>query len=183
MKFSGQKSVTQSNGQQDIALKCRTFYQGKPRTGRIQAMVVWKPTFLFLLSGILIGMLLTPVVSIAKGYSKVFVLDTPTHDVRYVSDQVVYVEGLVDGRWVGRYWSAGARINVPYELINDDAFELIIGGRPLTNGWRWVGAHEEPPTDRGAEHFVESWKVHSAPFVSKFTPSWMARQFWSVGWR
>ena len=118
-------------------------------------MVVRKPAFLFLLSSILIGMLFAPAVSSAKGYSRVLVLDTPTHDVRYVSDRVVYVEGLVDGRWVGRYWSAGARINVPYELINnDDAFELIIGGQPLANGWRWVGAHEEPPTDRGAEHFV-----------------------------
>jgi alpha-galactosidase len=90
----------------------------------------------------------------AKGYTDVAVLGTPTHDIRYTTDRVVYVEGLVDGRWVGRYWSAGGRINVPYELLADDAFQLQIEGQWMSSGWRWVGAHEEPRTERGARHFV-----------------------------
>jgi alpha-galactosidase len=113
------------------------------------------------------SILLTPVVPGAKGYSKVFVLDTPTHDIRYVSDLVVYVEGLVDGRWVGRYWSAGGRINVPYEFMDDNAFELSIGGQPLATGWRWVGAHEEPRTERGAQHFVVELRSTVCPIDLK----------------
>jgi len=117
-------------------------------------------------------LLLTVVVSRAGGYTDVAVLGTPTHDIRYTSDRAVYVEGLVDGCWIGRYRSAGGRINVPYELYgtkagpprdssptawfgsDDEAFQLQMEGQWLSTGWRWVGAHEAPRTERGAQHFV-----------------------------
>jgi hypothetical protein len=63
-------------------------------------------------------------VSFAADYTDIRELGTDTHDVRFVSGHRVYVEGLVNGMWEGRYWSAGGRINVPYELIADDAFRL-----------------------------------------------------------
>jgi alpha-galactosidase len=64
------------------------------------------------------------------------------------------VEGLVGERWVGRYWTADGRINVPYELYADDAFELQIESQWLSTGWRWVNANEATPTRPGQRHFV-----------------------------
>jgi alpha-galactosidase len=75
-------------------------------------------------------------------------------EVRYISDQAVYVEGLVKGRWVGRYWSADGRINVPHEVWADDAFQLAINNEPLTSGWRWISGTELPRSDRSARHYV-----------------------------
>jgi len=105
-------------------------------------------------ASILLGVALSPAALGADGYTDITSLETPTHDVRYTSDRVVYVEGLVDGQWVGRYWSAGGRINVPYELLADESFQLQIEGEWLSTGWRWVGAHQEAKTERGARHFV-----------------------------
>ncbi len=125
-----------------------------------------------MLAGVVLSVVLSPVVMTASGFADIAVLNSPSHDIRFTSDRVVYVEGLVDGRWMGRYWSAGGRINVPYELwetktgppgewigtswasANDESFQLQIEGEWLSSGWRWMGAHEEPRTERGARHFV-----------------------------
>lgn len=80
------------------------------------------------------------------------------HEVRYTSGNTIYVEGLVDGRWVGRYWTADGRINVPYELYSDDAFAIEVNDVWLSHGWQWVGAHEEPAGRGGAKHFVVELK-------------------------
>jgi alpha-galactosidase len=88
------------------------------------------------------------------GYIDVHLQASPEPLVRYTSGKTVYVEGLVDGRWVGRYWSAGGRINVPYELYADDAFQLEVGDQQLSSGWQWVDGHEVAPSSPGARHFV-----------------------------
>ena len=75
-------------------------------------------------------------------------------EARYISDQAVYVEGLVKDRWVRRYWSADGRINMPHEAWTDDAFQLAINNEPLAGGWRWVSAAELPQSDRRARHYV-----------------------------
>src|SRR5579884_309762 len=77
----------------------------------------------------------------------------PYHGVRYVSGLTIYEEALVDGRWIGRYWSTNGRIrpdmfidgpnhdavqNLPIE-----AFELEIDGQVLTSYWEWVDARIE----------------------------------------
>src|SRR5580704_6388272 len=87
-----------------------------------------------------------------QGYTDIVVLPTSSHDIRFVSDRTVYVEGLVNGVWSGRYWSAGGRINVPYELSAESAFELRASGFDLSSGWSWIGAHEEPRMPGGARH-------------------------------
>jgi len=105
------------------------------------------------------------------GYANILQLGTPNHDVRYISGNTVYVEGLINGHWVGRYWSAGGRLNVPYELSDgDDAFALQVGQQDssegatwpshqwLKAGWEWVSAQELPPSARGAHHFVVELK-------------------------
>ena len=93
-------------------------------------------------------------VAAVTGYTDIAVLGTDTHDIRFVSGNAVYVEGLVGGTWSGRYWNAGGRINVPYELSADNAFTLKAAGFDLTSGWNWVAAHEEPRLASGARHFV-----------------------------
>lgn len=88
------------------------------------------------------------------GYTNIAVLGGDTHDIRFTSGNAIYVEGLVQGVWSGRYWNAGGRINVPYELSADQAFELRSGDLDLTSGWNWVQAHEEPRMSNGSRHFV-----------------------------
>ncbi len=102
------------------------------------------------------AVLLLAAVPVAKGggYTDIALRETPDHQVSFTSGRVVYVEGLVDGRWVGRYWSAGGRINVPYELRADNAFELQVDNHWLSTGWKWVSASELPKNDRGARHFM-----------------------------
>ncbi len=87
-------------------------------------------------------------------FSEIAVGQPPEHRIRYTSGQTIYVEGLADGRWIGRYWSADGRINVPHEVWADDAFFLEINGKPLSGGWAWVSASELPKTVRGARHHV-----------------------------
>ncbi|MGH9502386.1 MAG: alpha-galactosidase [Terriglobales bacterium] len=101
-----------------------------------------------------LAVLLLAGTALGSGYTDFRVLETDTHDVRFVSGRTVYVEGLVKGMWSGRYWSAGGWINVPYELSADDAFGLRTNDASLNSGWQWVGAHEEAHTPNGARHFV-----------------------------
>jgi len=64
------------------------------------------------------------------------------HTIRYCSGQMVYIESFVDGRWLGRYWSADGRINLPYELWADGAFCLRIDDQDLAAGWRFVSLEQ-----------------------------------------
>jgi len=74
-----------------------------------------------------------------------------TPGVRYGSGRLVYDEQLVDGRWVGRYWSANGQLvpemHLTKEKTAEDArsfpmqsFRLGIGGVDLTEGWTWLSA-------------------------------------------
>lgn len=110
-------------------------------------------------------------------FTGISVQTSPHPEVRYTSDEIVYVEGLVDGRWVSQYWNAAGRINVPYELWaekppnprpwtlrgSDNAFQLQVGNVWLNHGWDWVGAHEEPRTSQSARHFVVELKSTLQP--------------------
>src|SRR5215831_584781 len=81
--------------------------------------------------------------ALGRGYTDVNVEAGAEHRIRYTSGNTIYVESLVDGRWVGRYWTADGRINVPYELYADDAFAIEVNNLWLSHGWEWVAAHEE----------------------------------------
>ncbi|MGC8861577.1 MAG: hypothetical protein ACP5R5_02255, partial [Armatimonadota bacterium] len=80
----------------------------------------------------------------------------PLHETRFVSGKVVYVESLLDGRWVGQYRSASGRLPFPYEGWTEDAFRIEVDGKPIRAGWQWRSARELAPTDVGARHFVVS---------------------------
>ena len=98
----------------------------------------------------------------AQGFVDVHVKPAPDHEVRYTSGKTIYVEGLVEDRWVGRYWTPSGRINFPYQLWAEDAFQLQVKDNPapdaapisLSKGWKWVSGVEAPKTERGARHFV-----------------------------
>lgn len=97
----------------------------------------------------------------AQALADIHVKPAPDPEVRYATDNVIYVEGLVEGRWVGRYWTPSGRIHFPYQRWSDDAFDLQVQSDPgaggpisLSGGWAWVSGTEAPKTERGARHFV-----------------------------
>ena len=93
--------------------------------------------------------------------------ETPEHEVRFISGRTVYVEALLEGRWVGRYWTADGRINWLYDRWAEDAFQLEINRELLSTGWRWVSAFEAPRTGRGARHFVVELSNDARPIGVK----------------
>jgi len=76
------------------------------------------------------------------------------HEIRFTSGEVVYVEALIDDRWVGRYWTAEGRVNWLYETWMEDAFRIEIDRKSVSGGWAWVSASEAPETARGARHHI-----------------------------
>ena len=98
----------------------------------------------------------------AQGLIDINVKPAPDHEVRYTSGKTICVEGLVEDRWVGRYWTPSGPINLPYQLSAEDAFHLQLKDNPapdaatmsLSKGWKWVSGVEAPRTERGARHFV-----------------------------
>jgi alpha-galactosidase len=82
----------------------------------------------------------------------------PTGGARYRTGLTVYDEALIDGRFIGRYWSATGTI-VPDRHIDEEreirsmlpseAFRLKIDDHVLDRNWQWVAAHEEPVTPSG----------------------------------
>jgi hypothetical protein len=58
-------------------------------------------------------------------YAGVSIQDRPHPLVRYASDQVVYVESSDGERWLGRFWSADGRVNVPGESWAAEAFQIL----------------------------------------------------------
>src|SRR6185436_2077291 len=86
----------------------------------------------------------------------------PEHEIRFTSGKTIYVEGLIEDRWVGRYWTPTGQINYPYQHWADDAFQLQVTDNPskdatpisLSKGWKWVSGAEADKTARGARHFV-----------------------------
>ena len=75
-------------------------------------------------------------------------------EIRFASGPAVYLEALLGGRYVGRYWASDGRINVPYERWAAEAFQIEINQEPVTGDWQWSGASEQPRTERGGRHFV-----------------------------
>jgi alpha-galactosidase len=110
--------------------------------------------------GIGVAILMGLVSSSVAAQAKVDVNVRPDHEVRYTSGKTIYVEGLVDGRWVGRYWTPTGRINTPHELRAEDAFQVEFSPDPdakpvsLSDGWNWVSAAKTPQAKRGTRHFV-----------------------------
>src|SRR5215472_15757773 len=96
-------------------------------------------------------------------YADVSIKENAAHEIRFTSGQAIYVEALIDGRWIGRYWTADGRINVPYEMYVDNAFEIQVNNVWLSHGWRWVGAHDESGAAQGSRHFVVELKSTLQP--------------------
>ncbi|MBI4584047.1 MAG: alpha-galactosidase [Planctomycetes bacterium] len=83
----------------------------------------------------------------------------PQHEVRFTFGLHIYVEALVEGRWLNRYWSCDGHFG--YGGFGEPAFELQIkeeprqeAGSAVAGGWQWISAAEAPRTERGARHHV-----------------------------
>jgi len=107
------------------------------------------------------AVLLLATAASAAEYTAIRLGHGPDHEVRYASGKLLYVEGLVDGRWCGRFWAADGRLNFPYWRFAEPSFQLGLKTAPeqtnetfLTDGWIWVGARELSKTGHGARHFA-----------------------------
>ena len=90
----------------------------------------------------------------ARGYVDMTCREVPDHEVRFASGKSIYVETLLEDRWVGRDWSTSGHISFPGTGSTEEAFQLGIGHKVLSTGWKWGSASELPSTDRGARHFA-----------------------------
>jgi alpha-galactosidase len=88
------------------------------------------------------------------GYAGVSIQHTPHPLVRYASDQVVYVESSDGERWLGRFWSADGRVNVPGESWSAEAFQIAIDEEVVRTGWQVVSVTELERDARDGRHVV-----------------------------
>ena len=93
-------------------------------------------------------------------------------EIRYTSDKVICVEGLVNHKWAARYWSADGLLPFPMWLEEGKspfsrfrpetpAFEMTVRFDPadktdtiLTTGWRWIAGKQLPAAGKNTRHFV-----------------------------
>ena len=95
------------------------------------------------------------------------VQEVPNRQVRYTSGSTIYVESGDGERWLGCYWSADGRINIPHELWADDAFRLEIDGHPLAHGWTWLAASETASSRPQTREFMVSLYNAACPVEVK----------------
>ena len=74
-----------------------------------------------------------------------------TPGISYTSGLTVYDEAMIDGRLIGRYWSAVGFKKPEKEISKDietaygyqlQAFDLEVDSQALHFGWNWVRAYE-----------------------------------------
>ena len=94
------------------------------------------------------------------------------HEILYRSAAAIYVEDLMLGRWVGRYWCAEGKPADPSAFWSTDSFELGIKDQPLpsavpvtrlSGGWKWVGLARIPGVRAGSFHVAVGLKHGSIP--------------------
>jgi alpha-galactosidase len=110
-------------------------------------------------------------------FASVVVRTEPEPRVRYLSGLTIYDEALVDGRWIGRYWSAVGRVKPEVQLARDlpeladerlDAFHLAVDGQPLDGRWEWEGLEEREgtsPAGRPRRRAVVGLRHRTAPLA------------------
>ncbi len=84
-------------------------------------------------------------------------------EVRYISGRAMYVEGLVSGRWVTKFWSGTGAAPAGAAWKIADAFGIGIKTKPtpprqpgikVVSGWQWVAGREVPGARAGAVVFA-----------------------------
>jgi len=101
---------------------------------------------------------------LAQPHQAFDVRDEPNPGVRYESGLTICDEALVNGHWVGRYWSAVGRLQAEAEAVpelgptreldapslsDSAAFRLVVDDLDLAGGWTWVSADEVRDEDEG----------------------------------
>ena len=90
--------------------------------------------------------------------TEITVGEGPEREVRFASGGTVYVEALVEGRWIGRSWNAQARWERSPGHLPEPAFQIEVKDEPgakatsLDSGWQWVSAVEVNEARRGGRH-------------------------------
>ena len=84
-----------------------------------------------------------------------------SHEVRYSSGGISYVENLEQGRWVGRYLSADSNAQELSKLPAENAFTIVVKDTPgspkeqgisLSSDWQWVSASQVAAADGMSRH-------------------------------
>src|SRR5262245_30892362 len=90
---------------------------------------------------------LTPLSRGGEGVrTEITVSEGPEREVRFASGGTVYVEALVEERWIGRSWNAQGRPERSAGHRPEPAFHLELKEEPaakgtsLETGWQWVAA-------------------------------------------
>lgn len=47
-------------------------------------------------------------------FTDISIRETLEREIRFTSGKTIYIEGLVGGQWVGRYWGLDEQINFTY---------------------------------------------------------------------
>jgi alpha-galactosidase len=74
--------------------------------------------------------------------------------VRYRSRSTLLEEGLVDGTWVTRYWTADGRPYASYEKSAEPSFRLGLDGRLIDDGWSLRGTPDSIGRGNGMIHHL-----------------------------
>jgi alpha-galactosidase len=110
----------------------------------------------------------------------------PNPGLYYRSGLVVYDEALINGRFVGRYWSTAGTIRpehaiesqrAVFDLLPTEAFSVRIDDAVLDRRWRWVTSYEGPEDRPGTRHFVIELAHQTNPITVKVHTSFDGSPF------
>ncbi|MBI4550791.1 MAG: alpha-galactosidase [Candidatus Latescibacteria bacterium] len=112
--------------------------------------------------------------------ASILVRSAPFPGLCYISGLTLYDEALIEGRWVGRYWTANGFIepernlkwvtqnsHTPDSIIGLDlhAFGLEMDGQSLHFGWELEGIHQGPPGKTGVCRSVAHLRSRLRPVM------------------
>ncbi len=87
--------------------------------------------------------------------------------IRFCNGLALYEEGLSDGRWLGRNWSAIGIVDYDPILIGpahlNAAFGLEVDGECLHHGWAWGGMEEQAGARAGQRQVVVTLRHQVRP--------------------
>ena len=95
------------------------------------------------------------------GFMDVVLFDVPYSYIAYRTENFVYEEGLVDGRWVSLYYNAAGYIGAsneltrpyhmsPKQFVEPEAFDIVFNGQSINFGLVW----EDTKIDRSDKRIV-----------------------------
>lgn len=100
-----------------------------------------------------------------EGYMDVTFRDVPYQYVIYRTENFVYEEGLVDGRWVSLFYNSSGHVAghneivrpkhyVPEKVHCPEAFEIVLDGQSINNNLEWEHTEREKKDGKISVHIT-----------------------------